>query len=210
MISIGERVKRAIDDMGRGEFMFALEQVSIAIDMTAKNHYKKTSSSGERYKNLLKEYSWLLELMSLPGINLDESKFGNFPFKDSGNKEYHEPNFQDLMYNVVRCGLIHGENSNLRFHQDNTIYLGKDILILPIRIVWGLLGIVVFCVDNKSEKTADGYFLSILEQRFTINGWWGMEEIIRMRYKERTENNPRMKLNIIKEHFYPLPADQKN
>lgn len=35
MICIGDRVKRAIDDMQEERYLFALEQVCIAIDMTS-------------------------------------------------------------------------------------------------------------------------------------------------------------------------------
>jgi hypothetical protein len=113
--------------------------------------------------------------MSFPGINLEESKFGNFSFKDSRGKDHSEPTFQEIMYHIVRCSLVHGDipDQPIKLHHEDTIFLGKDTLILPIRLIWGLLGIIVFCKANQGEFTAYSYFLSIGKQIFTINAWWG-------------------------------------
>jgi hypothetical protein len=53
MICIGERVKRTIDEMNRGEFLFALEQVSIAIAITAK---KNTTKHHQAAQIITKKY----------------------------------------------------------------------------------------------------------------------------------------------------------
>jgi hypothetical protein len=139
--------------------------------------------------------------MAFSYINLEHSKFGNFPFKDQ-KKEYKEPTFQDLMYHIIRCGLIHGSKYNIKFHKIDEIIIEKNILIFPARLIWALLGIIVFCSSNKDEQTADGYYLLIFDQHFTINGWWGMEEFVYLRFQDRITNSPRITLNIPHNHFH--------
>jgi hypothetical protein len=50
------------------------------------------------------EYAWLIELMGLGGINVNDSIFGNFPIP--GNPE---PKFKDILYHKIRCNLAHDE-----------------------------------------------------------------------------------------------------
>lgn len=181
MITLGDRVQLAIDDAGKGCFELALLQVAIAIDITAKRHYKSTKSSGSNYKRLLRDYSWLIELMAFGGINLDESKFGNFPIE--GNPE---PTFQDLVYHIIRCNLVHddGVPDNFEFVDSDTITFKKDHLVFPKKFIWALLAVVVFCPCNSDEKTADGYWLSIFDNHFIINDFWGQEAVARIVYEK--------------------------
>jgi len=182
MITIGQRVQLAIDDVGQGRFELALQHMAIAIDITAKRHYQSAKSSKSLYKRLLKEYSWLLELMAFGGINLEETKFGNFPI--DGNPD---PTFQDLIYHVIRCNLVHDEGipENFEFTDTDTITLKKDHLIFPKKLIWGLLAVVVFCPCNADQRTADGYWLSIFDNRFVINDFWGQESVTTIVYEQR-------------------------
>ena len=182
MITIGQRVQLAIDDFGQGRFELALQHAAIAIDITAQRHYQSARSSKLLYKKLLKEYSWLIELMAFGGINLEESKFGNYPI--DGNPE---PTFQDLIYHVIRCELVHAEGvpENFGFTDTDTITLQKDHLVFPKKLIWGLLAVVVFCPCNSDQRTAEGYWLSIFENRFVINDFWGQETVAKIVYEKR-------------------------
>lgn len=182
MITVGDRVKYVIDEIEKENFELALEHVAIAIDLTSQKYYKSSKSSKLNYKNFLKEYSWLIELMAFFGINLDESKFGNYPI--DGNPE---PSFQDLIYHVIRCNLVHAEGvpENFEFSDVDMITVNKDHLVFPKRLIWGLLAPVVFCPVNETELTEVGYYISIFQNRFHINDFWGKEEVARHVYDKR-------------------------
>jgi hypothetical protein len=119
--------------------------------------------------------------MAFGGINLETSTFGNFPIQ--GNPE---PTFQDLIYHVIRCNLVHDEGIplNLEFADSSTITYTKDHLVLPKKLLWGLLAIVVFCPANANEKTDGGHWLSIFENRFVIDDFWGQEIVARIVYEK--------------------------
>lgn len=179
MITVGERVKYAIDEVGADRFELAMNHVVIALDITAKRHYKKAKSSRSDYKNLIKDYFWLLEMMSFLGINTEDSIFGNYPI--DGN---NEPTLRDLIYHVLRCSLVHDEGipNNFIFGDSDLIQLSNGKIVLPKKLIWGLLAIIVFCPCNKNEQIHSGYWLGIFEHRFFINNSWGNESSARAIY----------------------------
>ncbi|MEL7893931.1 hypothetical protein [Vreelandella neptunia] len=179
MASIGERVKYAIDHMGRGEVYAALEHACNAVDVTSQRYYGQESSSRSCFKNLLKEYIWLIEFMSLGGINLDDTKFENFPITEGVRKPITEPDFADLMYHVVRCGLVHSDSlsKGFSFHNEGSLLIADKMITFPASVVWGILSIAIFCPSNKNEMTASSYWIGFHENRLVINDFWGNEAI---------------------------------
>ncbi|MEJ1296898.1 MAG: hypothetical protein RPU34_07195 [Candidatus Sedimenticola sp. (ex Thyasira tokunagai)] len=181
MATIGERVKYAIDHMGRNEIYAALEHACNAVDVTSQRRFESTKSGRKIFKDLIEEYHWLVEFMSIGGINLDETVFENFPITEAVKKPIEKPKFYDLMYHVVRCGLIHSDSleKGFSFHKENTILLADREITFPASVVWGLLAIVVFCPENREEETAPGYWIGFHENRLVINDFWGNEDIAR-------------------------------
>ena len=181
MPTIGERVKYAVDHMERREFYAALEHACNALDVTSQRQYKQKSSSRSIFKKIIREYSWLIEFMSLGGINLDETKFSNFPIIDGTRSPILEPDFSDLMYHVVRCGLVHSDSlsEGFLFHNSNAVVLSAGEITFPESVVWGILSIVIFCPANEKEITSPGYWIGMFENKLVINDFWGQEETAR-------------------------------
>ncbi|KFX63835.1 hypothetical protein KBK24_0119220 [Burkholderia sp. K24] len=203
MITIGERVQHALDDVERGQFELGLQHAAIAIDITSKRHYGKRRSSRTLYKNLLHEYAWLLEMMACDGIDLQNSKFGNYPLRD---EKILEPSFADLMYYVVRCNLVHAEGlpPNLTFHDEPTLHLAREMVGLPKQVIYGLLGIVVFCPENSDQRAPRDCWLSYHDTRFIINEYWGRVDAVRAAYDRH--QHLRVALNLSHEHFFGTPT----
>lgn len=178
MPTIGERVKYAIDHMGRGEVHAALEHACNAIDITSQRYYGQNTSSRKLFKDLIKEYFWLIEFMSLGNFNLEETLFSNYPITEGVGKPILTPDFSDLMYHVVRCRLIHSDSltEGFSFNKFNTLECSGNKISFPESVVWALLSIVIFCPINKNEQTAPNYWLSMYENRFVINDFWGDEK----------------------------------
>ncbi|WP_345828229.1 hypothetical protein AAGR08_01780 [Pantoea sp. BRR-3P] len=181
MPTIGERVKYAIDHMGRGETYAALEHACNALDVTSQRYYEHKKSSNKIFKSLIKEYSWLIEFMSLGGINLDETTFDNFPITDGFGKPILKPYFSDLMYHVVRCGLVHSDSlsKGFSFHEEGGVILAEQTIVFPASLVWGILSISIFCPINKNEITAPDYWIGLFKNQLIINDFWGNEGVAR-------------------------------
>lgn len=181
MPTIGERVKYAIDHMSRGETYAALEHACNALDVTSQRYYRQKKSSRRNFKNIIREYFWLVEFMSLGGLNLDETTFDNFPIIEGIREPISKPDFSDLMYHVVRCGLVHSDSlsDGFTFHKNGNIILADKMITFPENIVWAILAISIFCPTNTTENTADGYWIGLFENRLVINDFWGKEDIAR-------------------------------
>ncbi|QGY30628.1 hypothetical protein [Pantoea cypripedii] len=179
MPTIGERVKYAIDHMERGEIYAALEHACNALDVTSQRYYEQKNSSRRHFKNIIKKYSWLIEFMALGGINLDETIFDNFPITDGVREPILKPDFSDLMYHVVRCGLVHSDSlsEGFSFHKEGAVLLAEKNIIFPEKVVWGILSISIFCPINKDEITAPDYWIGFFQNRLVINDFWGNESI---------------------------------
>jgi hypothetical protein len=79
------------------------------------------------------------------------------------------------------------------FAEGDHMVLAERMIVLPKKLIWGLAGIVVFCRGNIGERTDDTYWLSIYDNRFVINDFWGQEETAKRIYTNR--NLPRVAIN---------------
>lgn len=63
MITIGDRVKEAIDYMNKGQIEHALTPTCIALDLTAQKVAGKDRSNHQDYKKFISDYMWLITYM---------------------------------------------------------------------------------------------------------------------------------------------------
>ncbi|MGE0670647.1 MAG: hypothetical protein AB7H48_04270 [Parachlamydiales bacterium] len=190
MIKISKRVLHAINLLSQGEYEFALQEAVIAIDVSAKKYYSSEKSSAKNYKNLLREYYWILELFGLNGVNLLQSSFSNLKVMDQG-KIIANPNLFDIIYHIMRCHLVHnsGIPENMEFNYDRDLIIAKEFISLPIGVIWGLLAIVVFSKINI-EETSEGnaYFtytqIDSVSEKWEVSTHWGKEEVLRRTYEQ--------------------------
>jgi hypothetical protein len=191
MISLAQRILHAIDNFERGEFEFALEDAAVAIDVTAQRHFGSSKSNRHQYKLLLDKYFWLIELMALNGINVQESTFEHINIRGIA-----QPRLPDLIYHIVRCGLVHstGLPSTLQFAEGRTLFFTKDLTVLPAQVLWGLVAIAVFAKVNSTEQSEGEYYLSYKGQRFLIKDHWGREDLIRPVYDRHVQVRVALKI----------------
>jgi hypothetical protein len=175
MITIGERIVEAIDYMEREKIELALTPTCIALDMTSQIYFSKKKSSNKDYKAYIKKYFWLITYMGLPGILSNALKI---PFTHK-NIKLDADGFcplEEIIYHVVRCGLIHSNGLDSKIKWNNVISLGLDEqgnLVLSKNLIWGLIGSIIFSEVNVNEKIADTYWISVADFKYFINDAWG-------------------------------------
>lgn len=184
MITVANRVIHAIDSIKRSEFEFALEDAAVAIDISAQRHFGKAKSGRSDYKAFLDEYFWLIELMALNGIDLQKSFFTHFTIPGVAR-----PRMPDILYHVVRCGLVHstGLPENLIFVPGRVATFAHEYISLPAQVIWGLLAVVVFAKANRDEKSTGDYFLTYENHHFLVRDVWGCEDHVRPIYDEHVK-----------------------
>lgn len=180
MISVGERIKEAIDHMDRGDYALALTPVCIALDITSQRHFSKNRSSRSTYKRFVQENLWLISYIGFPGLMATSIRI---PFSHPEAKPDSAGNIglEDVIYHVIRCSLIHSDDTSAKVNWNNAISLDIDPssgnLILNPQLIWGLVGAVVFCPANKAEVIPNQYWLTIADFKMFASELWGRIDI---------------------------------
>lgn len=183
MLKISDNIAATIDELDRNHYELALRHICVAIDQTTKKYFEEKRSKKSNYKNFIAQYYWVLELMVFEGLDLENCKFGNFPIED-GDKLIKQPSIADIVYHIIRCGLMHGDGvpENIQFTEDKSTHLDKNILRIPKNLIWGLIAIVTFSKCNQNETIDKRFWLEIAGNRLCINDSFGQEELMQNIY----------------------------
>jgi hypothetical protein len=178
---IEDCVLGAIRHANHEEFEPALLLACIAIDKTARRLYLTENQAGVRFIDCLRAYYWLIEPMIGSGINLVEARFDNIKLKDNA-----APDLAEIIYDVCRCNLVHGDEVPMSFALTKSEsdfgsawYLADNKVHMPDRVVWALLAVAVFSRVNASIKTTGTFYLTLGTEQFVISQWWGREDDFR-------------------------------
>ncbi len=177
-MTIGEYIRCSIDDFEHGEkFNSSLLHACISIDGTASKLFP-THGNKKRFVETLRKYYWLLEPMVIPGINLVETRFSMINLLKN-----NQPDFAEIIYEIFRCNLAHGTERPENYKIINCVgseytemHLSDEYVHFPDTIVFGLLSISISSEVNKNNHVPKGYFITLGNEKFIINDWWGREE----------------------------------
>jgi hypothetical protein len=171
-VTIGKRVLEALQKAEGGDFEASLIPLCIAIDATAKKEHPNFVV-GKRYKEFLRNNAWIIGYVSFR-IVAKEVRLGL-----AHPKLRPGPDglvlFEDILYHVVRCGLLHEGTFSDYVELSPTIHYGYNPprLVIGQGIVWGLLFATVLPPVNAAESIASDAWLSVDGQRATVNELWG-------------------------------------
>lgn len=180
-VTVGDRVQSMIDHMDKGEFDLALSEICIALDITAQKHYGKTSSSGTDYRNFIKENIWMIVATGMGSLVAESIKLP-FVHPDIESDANGYCTLEQIVYHVMRCGLIHGTGEKNKIVWNTLIPLALDKdgnLQLSPSFIWGLALAVITCEVNKDERVRDTCWISTMTFKYLINDLWGKRENIK-------------------------------
>lgn len=184
LMDVAKSVKKAIDEWEANDLDSAILHSCNAVDGTARKHYGAKAKGGERFTRLLRENYSILGPMSMPGINLDETRFPvkvRCP-KASGGR----PDLADVIYGIHRCCHGHGEAlpegfelvpDTRRADLRTTTHISNGRVRLSDRVIFGLIAVAVLAPANADKRGLDGYHLTLGDAHtLPINDWWGRAE----------------------------------
>jgi hypothetical protein len=180
-VSIGQRVQSMIDHMGKGELELALSDICIAIDITSQKYYGEQHSSASCYKRFLKENIWMILVTGMNAVIADGIKIP-FSHKDIKSDNEGYCTFEQIVYHVMRCGLIHGTGEDSKIVWNNHAFLAVDSngnLNLSPAFIWGLALSVIVCPVNADERVGDLCWISTATFKYLINDLWGKYDSVR-------------------------------
>jgi hypothetical protein len=172
VVGIAKCVAEAFEKIRAGDPEGALMQICAAIEATATAEYGKEGRGS--YKDFLRDNLGLITKVGF-GLSILNLNLG-----------YVHPriktatpglcSFEDILYHAVRCGLYHQASlpSDLRFHDEPAFKIEDELLVLPAKLVLGLVIAVVVAPINKDEKATEGHYgLDISGYRVPLNKLWG-------------------------------------
>jgi hypothetical protein len=175
-VKVSDHVRLSIDQWERGEFEACLLHACIAVDATARAAGHSRDRGG--FLRVLREGVEILGAMALPGIDLTATRFTNLQIPKAPS-----PDLADVIYHSFRCALAHGDaiEAGHPFHRSvgtgvGRLTLSRGVLGLPDYLPFGLLGVVVSHPANQGETIEGDYYLTISDERFVINAWWGRRD----------------------------------
>lgn len=190
-MKIADHVNSCFADALSGNFDSAMLHACVAIDATSKLRYPTVKKVGKRFTQTIRDYYWLVEAMIGAGMDLSQMVYSNVKLEKNS-----APDFADIMYEVFRCGYVHGDEVPEKFSiipttgtwSSATIY-GENEVHFPDRIVWALISISVFAKVNERQKLnpVGPYGLRLGDTGFHVEDWWGREDEVRPFAKEHTK-----------------------
>lgn len=156
-VSVGQRVQSMIDHMSKDEVELALSDICIAIDITSQKYYNELSSSASCYKRFLKENMWMIVVTGMGSLITEAVKLP-FTHKDIKSDSEGYCTLEQIIYHVMRCGLIHGtgEESKIVWNSSVPLAIDKDQnLNISPSFIWGLALCVITCPVNIHERVGE-------------------------------------------------------
>jgi hypothetical protein len=180
-MKVGKSVQKTIDEFEDRDLESCMLHACNAIDGTARKISSANAGSKARYVSFLRDHYWLLEPMVTPGVNLVETRFTNVPLS-----KQPEPDFAEIVYAVFRCSHGHGAELPTGYEllpsvgtRISRLVLADGVLQLPDRLPFGLIAAAVLNPANHDQAVPDDYFLTLGDEKFIINEWWGRADDFR-------------------------------
>jgi hypothetical protein len=166
-MAIGDRIKECIDKFNGSDFENALVQLSIAFDGTAKKEYP-SMKSGERFTTILRDNQDIITYFTFAGNKFIDCVFDGYKL-------------EDIIYRVLRCGLIHEGSVPEEIEFVDEIVLGRQggRWRFPKTYVLGGLLAVIGAKGNANEKVPAQYRVVIKGKPYRVSNLLGRSIKIR-------------------------------
>ena len=162
MASVGDSVRKAIDDWSLGDFEFAMLHACNAVDGTAAKAYQQVQGSNARFTNCLRDNYDVLGPMGMPGIDLVNTRW---PIKvDRPKAKGSGPDLADVIYGIHRCTHGHGAELPDGFElianaggtpEYTRVAVQRGKIQLSDRIIFALVAVAVFAPAPRANVNRD-------------------------------------------------------
>jgi len=172
MKQVGELIQESIEALENGATDSAFALSCAAVEETLKKSLEIDRLSGGDYQKFIKRHWQLLAFTGLPRalpIPLDvdyKLKAVVHGFNINGAEE--------LVLHLVRQTAAMGRlPPQFKFHSGAAFEVRGQQIFVPVSLIGGLVGIVIFQPVNKGESVPDRYWINISDFKMFISEFWG-------------------------------------
>lgn len=185
MKRVGELIERIIEAMDDGATDRAFALTCEAVAATLLKSLETDALSGGDYQKFIKQHWQLLSFTGLPAalplpLAVDyKVKAVCHGFRISGAEEL-------VTYLVRQTAQMGKLPAQFVFHQSAQFDVRGNQILVPIGLIAGLVGIVIFQPANKDETVSEKYWINVADFKMFISEFWGridLAERIRLFYQ---------------------------
>jgi hypothetical protein len=172
MKQVGELVQETIEAMECGATDKAFALACAAVEETLKKTLAADALSSGDYQKFIKQHWRLLSFTGLPRampmpMDVDfKLKTIVHGFQINGAEE--------LILHLVRQTAVMGKlPAQFKFHTGGAFEIRANQIFVPVSLISGLVGIVIFQPANKGETVPDKYWINVSDFKMFISEFWG-------------------------------------
>ena len=174
-MSVGSFISSSLQLLKEGKHDVALSLACSAVDATSAKMFPEETHNNRRYKKFLKQNMRIITTFGMPGLSASgiRIKCRNIP----GMKTDAEgmAGLEDILYHIIRCGLIHQCEIEERIEFIQKTMLGdfEQKFKIPYAIVRGLVMSVILAKENKNESMLESHYVNLSNKNIDLNTLWG-------------------------------------
>ncbi len=178
-MSIGTFVSTSLELMSEGKYDVALSLACSAVDATSAKCFPIEKSNNARYKSFLMKNMRIVTTYGMPGMSAGGIRIKCVNIPDLNTDADNMAGLEDILYHVIRCGLIHQCEIEERIEFTEQTMLGdfKGKFRIPFAIIFGLIMAVVLSKENSSETMLSPKEMIINGENVNLNSLWGKGKI---------------------------------
>ena len=172
MNQVGELIQETIEAMECGATEAAFASACAAIDATLKKSLETSALSSGDYQKFIKQHWQLLAFMGLPRalplpMNVD------FRLKTMIHG-FHINGAEELILHLVRQTAAMGRTpAQFKFHMGHAFEIRGNQIFVPVTLIGGLVGIVIFQPANKNQTVPEKYWINVSDFKMFVSEFWG-------------------------------------
>ncbi|MCR1815331.1 hypothetical protein [Aliarcobacter butzleri] len=180
-MAISNFVEASLFHFNQNEFDIALALACSAVDATATNSGYK-GNNNKKYKRFLKDNMRIITTFGFPGISASGIRIKCINIKDLKTDNYNMVDIENIIYHIIRCGLIHQCDISREIEFTKETYLGDfiDKFKIPQNLVIGLLIAVILSESNKNGYLKNDYYIlnPFSKEKISLNSLWSRKILI--------------------------------
>jgi hypothetical protein len=178
MSEIGKLVAETIEFSGSTVSTRAFTGACQAFCETAKKRYEQDQISHNLVLKFVKENWWLMKFIGLP----DEEPISEEVIEESKKKLFKTGSMfqieEIIAYLIMQNTTTKGLPIGMEFAAVHAIRVEDGKVLIPKKLISGILGVVVFHPINKDETIDETYWMSFRGFKMFISELWGREDLV--------------------------------